>query len=69
MVVRLSIKMATGDRPFLTDEQSFKDLQAYYAKNGGGINIRKMFDSDPKRFEKFRYVVHFVLLEMTEIQP
>ncbi|XP_053401510.1 glucose-6-phosphate isomerase-like [Mercenaria mercenaria] len=37
----------------LTKESSWCELQEYYNKNGGKLNMLEMFKSDPERFNKF----------------
>lgn len=46
--------MAATGRPFLTEEQAFKDLLHYYEENGSKINIRQAFEDDANRFDKYR---------------
>ena len=41
-------------RGALTQDPAFKKLKEYFDKNGGSINIVKMFQDDPDRFQKFR---------------
>ncbi|XP_037834354.1 glucose-6-phosphate isomerase a [Kryptolebias marmoratus] len=37
----------------LSADPNFQKLQQWYRANGGSLNMRAMFDSDPERFEKF----------------
>lgn len=39
---------------FLTDDASWKSIVDYYNQNGSKINIYKLFQQDPYRFDKFR---------------
>lgn len=39
--------------PLLTADPVYQKIQQYYDANGSKINIKQLFDSDPKRFEKF----------------
>lgn len=43
-------------KPSLTTDLVYQKIQQYYNVNGGKIDIKQLFDSDPKRFEKYRYV-------------
>lgn len=45
-----------GPLPLLTTESVYKKLQDYHKENGDKINIKQLFDKDPERFNKFRYV-------------
>lgn len=40
-------------KPLLTADPVYQKIQQYYDANGSKINIKQLFDSDPKRFEKF----------------
>jgi glucose-6-phosphate isomerase len=40
-------------KPLLTADPVYQKIQQYYNENGSKINIKELFDSDPKRFEKF----------------
>lgn len=40
-------------KPLLTADDVFQKIQQYYNSNGSKIDIKQLFDSDPKRFEKF----------------
>jgi len=44
-------------RGALTQDPAFKKLKEYFDKNGGSINIVKMFQDDPDRFQKFSQVL------------
>uniref|UniRef100_A0A8C6PL97 Glucose-6-phosphate isomerase n=1 Tax=Nothobranchius furzeri TaxID=105023 RepID=A0A8C6PL97_NOTFU len=37
----------------LTADPNFQKLEQWYRSNGGSLNMRAMFDSDPERFRKF----------------
>ncbi|XP_051808093.1 glucose-6-phosphate isomerase a [Acanthochromis polyacanthus] len=37
----------------LTEDPTFQKLQQWFKANGGGLNMRAMFDGDPERFNKF----------------
>lgn len=39
--------------PSLTTEPTWQKLQQYFNENGSKINIKDLFEQDPKRFEKF----------------
>lgn len=43
-------------RTDLLTEPAWNQLQKYFDSNGSKINIYSMFQEDPKRFEKFRYI-------------
>lgn len=45
----------------LLTEPAWNELQQYFDSNGSKINIYNMFQQDPKRFEKFRYVTPLYL--------
>lgn len=38
----------------LRDDPAFKALQDHYDKVGSKMHMRKLFDEDPERFDKFR---------------
>lgn len=40
-------------KPLLTADPVFQKIQQYYNANGSKIEIKQLFDSDPKRFDKF----------------
>lgn len=40
-------------KPLLSTDAVFQKIQQYYNANGSKIDIKQLFDSDPKRFEKF----------------
>lgn len=40
-------------KPLLTADPVYQKIQQYYDANGSKINIKQLFESDPKRFEKF----------------
>lgn len=40
----------------LTDDPNFQKLQDWFRANSGSLNMREMFDKDPQRFSKFRWV-------------
>ena len=48
--------MADLTRPQLTDEPTFRALQDYYQQHGANINVRQLFNTNPQRFNKLRYV-------------
>lgn len=39
----------------LTKDPVWQKIFAYFTANGTKINIKELFDKDPKRFEKYRY--------------
>lgn len=41
-------------QPLLTTDAVYQKIQKYYNDNGEKLNIKSLFDQDPKRFEKFR---------------
>ncbi|KAK7114133.1 glucose-6-phosphate isomerase-like [Littorina saxatilis] len=45
--------MANVQRPLLTEEPAWKDLQGYYEHHGSKINMAHMFKEDTNRFQKF----------------
>jgi hypothetical protein len=45
--------MASTIRPALKTQQSWKNLQEFFDKNGKSINMLDMFKADPERFKKF----------------
>lgn len=42
--------------PFLTGESAWLDLQKYFDEEGSALNIQQLFEQDPARFDKFRWV-------------
>lgn len=40
-------------KPLLSTDAVYQKIQQYYNANGAKIDIKQLFDSDPKRFEKF----------------
>jgi hypothetical protein len=48
----------------LRDDPSYKALQEHYEAVGSKIHMRKLFEEDPKRFEKFRFVYVFAPLKL-----
>lgn len=46
--------MADIKRAPLVEEAAWKELQAHYDSLGSKLNMLKMFQDDPTRFEKFR---------------
>jgi hypothetical protein len=40
-------------KPLLTEDPVYQKIKQYYDANGSKINIKELFDSDPKRAEKF----------------
>lgn len=40
-------------KPLLTADPVYQKIQQYYDANGSKINIKELFASDPKRFDKF----------------
>lgn len=44
-------------KPLLTADPVYQKIQQYYNANGAKIDIKQLFDSDPKRFEKFSLTV------------
>lgn len=40
---------------FLTQDDAFKKLEAYFQEKGKNLNIDKLFQSDSERFLKYRY--------------
>lgn len=49
-------------KPQLTKDPVWQKIFAYFTANGTKINIKEMFDKDPKRFEKYRYFFFSSLL-------
>jgi glucose-6-phosphate isomerase len=49
--------MTDLSKPLLSADAAYKALKNYHAKNASSINIREMFASDPKRFDKFSRVL------------
>lgn len=47
---------AANNKPLLTAEPVWQQLQKYYNENGAKINIKELFEQDDKRFDKFRWV-------------
>lgn len=47
---------AAANKPLLTAEPVWQQLQKYYNENGAKINIKELFEQDEKRFDKFRLV-------------
>lgn len=43
-------------KPELTTEPVYQKIQQYYNQNGAKINIKSLFEQDPSRFDKFRWV-------------
>lgn len=41
-------------KPQLTKDLVWQKIFAYFTANGTKINIKELFDKDPKRFEKYR---------------
>lgn len=46
-----------SQKPALSSEKSWKDLQEYYDKSGKSLVIKELFAKDPNRFSKFRWGV------------
>ena len=44
-------------KPLLTADAAYQKIQDYYNANGSKINIKELFDNDPKRFDKFSLVL------------
>lgn len=44
-------------KPLLTADPVYQKIQQYYNANGSKINIKELFASDPKRFDKFNLVL------------
>lgn len=40
-------------KPLLTADPIYQKIQQYYNEHGSKINIKELFDKDPKRFDKF----------------
>jgi glucose-6-phosphate isomerase len=40
-------------KPLLSTDPVYQKIQQYYDANGSKINIKQLFESDPKRFDKF----------------
>lgn len=40
-------------KPLLSADPVFQKIQQYYNANGSKINIKQLFESDPKRFDKY----------------
>lgn len=47
-------------KPSLTSDPVYQKIQQYYNQNGEKINIKQLFESDPARFDKFRYFWFFL---------
>lgn len=47
-------------KPQLTKDPVWQKIFAYFTANGTKINIKELFDKDPKRFEKYRYQFFFL---------
>ena len=52
----------------LKDDPSFKALQNHYDSVGSKVHMRKLFEDDPKRFEKFRCVYVIIFNQLTDQQ-
>jgi hypothetical protein len=44
-------------KPLLTADAVYQKIQQYYNANGAKIDIKQLFDSDPKRFEKYSFTL------------
>lgn len=44
----------------LKQDPAFKKLQEFYDANGAKINIPQLFQQDPERFNKFRFVRYYL---------
>lgn len=44
----------------LKQDPAYKKLQEFYDVNGGKINIPQLFQHDPERFNKFRFVRYYL---------
>lgn len=40
-------------KPLLSADPVYQKIQQYFDANGSKINIQQLFESDPKRFDKF----------------
>lgn len=40
-------------KPLLSADAVYQKIKQYFDANGSKIDIKQLFDSDPKRFEKF----------------
>lgn len=40
-------------KPLLSTDAVYQKIKQYYDANGAKIDIKQLFDSDPKRFEKY----------------
>lgn len=49
----------------LTTEPVYKELQALYDQQGKDINMKNLFDKDPERFNKYRFVKIFEVCNNT----
>lgn len=48
----LSCKMS--GKVLLSEDSVYQQIQAYYKEHGSSINIKKIFEEDDIRFDKFR---------------
>jgi len=44
------------NKSFLLENASFLELKKYFDDNGAKLNIYKLFQQDPDRFKKFRFL-------------
>lgn len=44
-------------KPLLSTDAVYQKIQQYYDANGSKINIKQLFESDPKRFDKFSLTI------------
>lgn len=53
-VDKMSCLCVMLQRPQLTSEPAWQQIQEYYNKNGNKLIIKDLFAKDPKRYNKFR---------------
>ena len=51
----------------LTECPEFSALQKHYDSTACNLHMRNLFDSDPNRFEKFRYKMLFISFVMLRL--
>lgn len=40
-------------KPLLSTDEVYKKIQHYYDQHGAKIDIKQLFENDPKRFDKY----------------
>lgn len=43
-----------SNKVLLSEDAVYQQIQGYYKEHGASINIKKMFEEDDLRFDKFR---------------